>query len=132
MRKLGQLRASTRPEIRSRSHSCKAKLEDIDIVKEKGITIREIKIQVKDSNKVHRCILRFFGKISTNTAVWVSCDCENFRYVWETSLTATGNSSIIHSTGERPRKRNPRLRSGLCKHLYKASELAVKLKAGGL
>ena len=60
--------------------------------------------------------------------VLVSCDCENFVYVWEYANAEHGASKIVYGNGEKPDFTNPSHSPGLCKHL---SALAAKVIAGG-
>lgn len=135
MRKLSGLRRSTPANIRTNARRVKVRLVGIDKGTRKGKSYQEIHYEALDTSlprrdaQVHKCVIRYFGdKLSTSADVWVSCNCQYYRYVLEVANTAKGSSSIEYSTGARPRKRNPRLRSGLCKHLFRASELAVKLR----
>lgn len=49
----------------------------------------------------------------------VSCSCEDFMYVHEVANHDKGAADIDYSNGELPVVKNPKLRPGLCKHLYK-------------
>lgn len=51
--------------------------------------------------------------------IWVHCSCPFFTFTCETALTLMGSSSIINSTGDKPKIRNPRQRPYLCKHLIR-------------
>ena len=58
-------------------------------------------------------------RITNPNKYWVSCDCGNFKYVWEFALTKHGASSIKYSNGQPATKTNPKNIPGVCKHLYK-------------
>jgi hypothetical protein len=126
-RKLNGLRRSTPFTIRTNSRKCKARIAKLGAGKWKGKRFQEIRFEVMGSSrKIRHCIIRFFGeKLTGETVVWVSCDCPYYRYTLEVANTTRDSSSVEYSTGAMPRKRNPHLRSGLCKHLYKASELTA-------
>lgn len=130
MKSLATLRRATTTAIRTRSRSCRAKLRSVNVGRVKGKQYQEVEFDVVGSTSVRRCKFRFFGKISTTALVWVSCSCEDFRYVHEVALTAAGSSSVEYSSGAIPHVKNPRGRIGLCKHLYRASDLAVAIRGG--
>ncbi len=47
----------------------------------------------------------------------VTCTCEDFKYRCEYALAYRGYSIILHSNGEPPVIKNPRLSPFLCKHI---------------
>ena len=55
--------------------------------------------------------------ISKQRKVLVSCDCENYKFVWEYANTVNGASRIKHCNGQPAHVTNPGNRPGLCKHL---------------
>ncbi len=60
------------------------------------------------------------GKLTRSPAVKVSCTCERFKFMWEYALHYHGAADIVHSNGEPPVEKNPRLAGGACKHAYRA------------
>ena len=51
-----------------------------------------------------------------HTKLRISCDCSNFKFMWEYALWKQGAADIIYGNGERPRQTNPQQVPGLCKH----------------
>jgi hypothetical protein len=51
--------------------------------------------------------------------VKVSCGCEDFCFTWEVALHKKGAADIRHSNGDKPVEKNPAMRAGCCKHVYK-------------
>lgn len=47
-----------------------------------------------------------------------SCSCPDFKFSWETALSYKGAAEIEYSDGEAPDVKNPRYRTGQCKHLF--------------
>jgi len=80
------------------------------ITKIPGDFSRQHKIWVKSLDK---------GDIMASQAVWVSCDCDRFQFVWEYALTKKGASTIRFSNGDPPVEKNPRLHAAGCKHVYR-------------
>lgn len=62
--------------------------------------------------------------------VVVSCNCDYFTFTSEVALNKKGAAQIIHSNGERPDIRNPRMVPTPCKHLYAVLNQIVKQKVG--
>lgn len=61
--------------------------------------------------------------------VVVECGCDDFWAVWEVALNRHKAARIKFSNGELPTDRNPRLRPGCCKHIFKlGSDLMAKGK----
>lgn len=80
----------------------------------------EVEWDTTGSGESYHCIMRFFaGVIYTGAKVWVSCDCDDFRYRLEYVLSQRGSSSILHSSGGPAQKTNPKGQARLCKHLLK-------------
>jgi hypothetical protein len=63
--------------------------------------------------------------ISEQSKVLVTCDCENYAFVWEYANTVNGSSRIRHSNGEPPIVTNPTFRPGLCKHLCALTQIII-------
>lgn len=66
------------------------------------------------------------GRPGMDTPVWVSCNCNFFRYVCEWALTRYGSSDIIVSNGRAAVQTNP---SGIglgCKHVYAALQYSMR------
>ena len=57
--------------------------------------------------------------------VLVSCDCENFTYMWEFANAKHGAARIIYGNGERPDFTNPGETPGLCKHLIATADAII-------
>lgn len=60
--------------------------------------------------------------------VKVSCTCAFFCYTCEYALKRKGAADIIHSNGEAPVEKNPKLIPTPCKHLYRVLVEMVKAK----
>lgn len=60
--------------------------------------------------------------------VLVSCDCENFVYMWEYANAEHGASKLVYGNGEAPVFTNPSHSPALCKHLV---AVATKIIAKG-
>lgn len=50
--------------------------------------------------------------------IFVACDCERHKFVWEYALWKRGASMIRFCNGEPPVETNPRLWPAACKHVY--------------
>lgn len=85
-----------------------------------GRDVWEIEYKTSGSGESHNCIVRFFGPtIKQDALVWVSCDCEDFRYRLEYALAQKKSSDRMHSNFNPPVKTNPKMETRLCKHLLK-------------
>lgn len=62
--------------------------------------------------------------ISKQNRVMVSCNCENFVFMWEYACAEHGAARIMYGNGEPPTITNPSHTPGLCKHAY---AMATKL-----
>jgi hypothetical protein len=56
--------------------------------------------------------------LNQSKEIWVSCDCQRFKYFWEYALWKRGASMIRFCNGEPPVEKNPRMWPACCKHLY--------------
>ena len=93
---------------------------DVKRVTVDGRDVWEVAFQTSGTGESHRCVVRFIGPtIKQDALVWVSCDCEDFRYRLEYALTEKKSSDLLHAQAEPPRKTNPRMQTRLCKHLLK-------------
>lgn len=52
----------------------------------------------------------------------VSCECGDYWSTWEVALKRAGAADIHYSNGEKPVVKNPSMRPGVCKHLYRMLE----------
>lgn len=68
------------------------------------------------------------GPLYKSEAVKVSCGCPYFMYHCEVALWAKGAADIIHSNGEHPGVKNPRMIPYPCKHLVKVLREIKKKK----
>jgi len=90
--------------------------------------------QVKATDGKRRVTFKIYGKMdpdgnmTNRSKAWVHCDCPYFRYYVEVALAAQKSSDVIASNGQFPKIRNPNMRPYLCKHLWAAAPLALKLK----
>ena len=64
-------------------------------------------------HKIHNNIIRVFRR----DRVWVTCDCDFFKYNCEFSLNRSGSTDILHSNGSMPKIKNPFLRNLACIHI---------------
>ncbi len=64
--------------------------------------------------------------ISSQKSVFVTCNCDDYKYRFEYPNTLNGASAIINSNGEPTFNRNPTFRPGLCKHLVAFAEYLVR------
>lgn len=64
--------------------------------------------------------------VNKHKKVIVSCDCENYVFMWEYANAAHGASRIVYSNGEPPIVTNPGLAPGLCKHLVAVATNIIK------
>lgn len=64
-----------------------------------------------------------------NQRIMVSCDCENYLFMWEYANAVHGAAKIIYGNGEPPSFTNPGESPGLCKH---AAAVADRILAEGL
>lgn len=73
------------------------------------------------TERPHTCMIIGLDQDKKITAngqkVVVSCDCENYVYMWEYANAKHGASQLIYSNGERPGFTNPGEVAGMCKHL---------------
>lgn len=69
---------------------------------------------VSDSGIARECEIHIYDR----NKVWVTCECEYFRYHCEVANQRRGSSDILESNGKLPRVTNRRMVSHLCKHLY--------------
>lgn len=96
----------------------------VNLVRVDGRDVWEIEYKTSGTGESHTCTVRFFGPaIKQDALVWVSCDCEDFRYRLEYALTQKKSSDRLYSTGREPLRTNPRLQTRLCKHLLKITGL---------
>ena len=59
------------------------------------------------------------NNMDQHTRIKCSCDCSNFKFMWEYALWKQGSADIIYSNGEPARETNSRNIPGTCKHLYR-------------
>lgn len=71
----------------------------------------------------------FDKPINKHRKVLVSCQCESYVFVWEYANAAHGASRIVYGNGRAPVVTNPRLATGMCKHLV---AVATKIIQKGL
>lgn len=64
-----------------------------------------------------------------STEIFVSCDCERFKFKWEYALWKRGASMIKFSNGEPPVTTNPNLHPAACKHCYVVLSDILKKKS---
>jgi len=67
--------------------------------------------------------VRVYGKKPNGISpTWVSCECGDFRYVWDWALATRRSSALTHAIDQKPIIRNPKLLKATCKHLHAALE----------
>lgn len=108
----------------------------VNLVKMDGRDVWEVEYKTSGTGESHTCTVKFFGPaIKQEALVWVSCDCEDFRYRLEYALTMKNSSDRLYSTFRPPLKTNPKNLTRLCKHLLKITGLIPQaqnyLRAGG-
>lgn len=59
--------------------------------------------------------LRLYGT-GKNPKVWVSCDCEWFKYACEYPTYRKGSTDLLYADGPGKKIRNPSQIAALCKH----------------
>jgi hypothetical protein len=93
---------------------------DVKVVQEEGRDVWEVAFKTSGSGGPHDCIVRFFSpRIHQDAIVWVSCDCDDFRYRIEYALAQKKSSEILHGNRRPPVRTNPKMQTRLCKHLVK-------------
>lgn len=86
-----------------------------------------VKFKTTGSQRSHTCEVRFHGSgIREMDPVWVSCDCDDFRYRLEYVLAQIKSASIVTARATRPTKTNPHMKPRLCKHLLKITQIIVQ------
>lgn len=91
--------------------------------------------KVKLSGQTYDVVIKLYGKpmkdgrMKPNNRAWVHCTCPYFLYYNEVALAARGSSEVISSNGALPNIRNPRMKPYLCKHLFRAANVAPGAKA---
>jgi hypothetical protein len=51
------------------------------------------------------------------STVWVSCQCDHFKYTYEYAMTQRGASDNIYAWQQPPVEKNPHMLPGCCKHI---------------
>lgn len=93
---------------------------DVQIIQVDGRDVWEISYKTSGTGEVHNCAVRFYSpRIHMDAIVWVSCDCEDFRYRIEYALAQKKSAKIQYGTNRPPTKTNPKMQTRLCKHLVK-------------
>lgn len=75
-----------------------------------GDFARKHKIWIKDLDQ---------KDILSSKAIYISCDCDRWQYMWEKVCADKGASSIRYSNGEPPKEKNPSGKLGACKHIFR-------------
>lgn len=84
---------------------------------------------VRNTNPQHHITVITFMDHKLN--VNVACSCEDNTFRWEVANWYKDASEIEYSNGFRPNVTNPRLKPGLCKHMYALVErIQSKLPPG--
>lgn len=117
------------------ARSCKTRKYKAEEAMEDGENMVQIMIRSKDpkgSGRTHTQVIRYFPdkkkKVNKATPLWVSCGCEDWKFVQEYAVWVAEATSIIHCNGNFPKEKNKLIKSGLCKHLIKAIPKALKTK----
>ena len=74
-----------------------------------------IQTRTYDNENTHNQKIRQFE----NFCYWISCDCQNFKNLWEPQLSIYGASGTKLPDIEVSYAHNPENKAGVCKHLYK-------------
>ena len=109
-----QLTNSRYVSIRSAQlHKTKPLIKTTTLTREPGQKprIHTQRIYASDPNYV--------GKLSECPSLRVTCTCANLVTQWEVSLALHNAADIIYSDGSYPIIKNPNLRPGCCKHIFK-------------
>ena len=60
--------------------------------------------------------------------VLISCDCPAYKFTWEYANAYGGCGFLLYSNGKKPTTTNPGLQIGACKHVFRALNMAMRLK----
>jgi len=105
-----------RAEILKKARKVSVRFGKPEEVKDDGATFREVSARAVGDTRPRNVVMRFRGKGSTSK-VWVSCDCEYFKFHCEVADARRGSSDVIHSNGKFPKIRNSRGVAHVCKHI---------------
>lgn len=103
-------------EILKKARKVSVRLGKAEEVEEDGATFREVNAKAVGDTRPRNVVMRFRGKGATSK-VWVSCDCEYFKFHCEVADTRRGSSDVIHSNGKFPKITNRRGVAHVCKHI---------------
>lgn len=104
-------------EILRKARSVRVSLpKNADEVTDDGTTFRQVTAKAVGDTVPRSVILRFRGEGAT-AKVWVSCNCEYFKFHCEVADARRGSSDIVHSNGKFPRITNSRGVAHVCKHI---------------
>lgn len=103
-------------EILRKARRVSVRFSAAEEVQDDGATYREVRARAVGDTIPRHITMRFRGNGATSK-VWVSCDCEYFKYHCEVADTRRGSSDVIHSNGKYPRETNPRGVAHVCKHI---------------
>lgn len=78
------------------------------------------------SGRTHRVEARLYAPSGQRMPSWVTCSCEDLKFVWESVLTRQNSSSLLHSNGAFPVITNPSGRKATCKHIARVLSRAIR------
>ena len=60
------------------------------------------------------------------STVWVSCQCDHFKYTYEYAMSARGASDLMYAWHQPPVEKNPQMLPGACKHILAILDDALR------
>ena len=105
-----------RAEILRKARRVSVRFGKAEEVTDNGATFRQVTARAVGDTRPRNVTMRFRGKGATSK-VWVSCDCEYFKFHCEVADTRRGSSDVIHSNGKFPKITNSRGVAHVCKHI---------------
>ena len=106
----------------------------VDKKDEDGVPCREITLKARGSTIDRKVIVRVYEPWKgSDSPVWVSCDCEYFKFYAEQALARKGSSDIHYCdpskrSGDKDVQKNPHLVACMCKHIISAMTKGLFLK----
>jgi hypothetical protein len=140
MKTLRQLMNSTDIEVRQRSKNTTATVISAKKERKKDLNALVLTIRCKAitekifydviielyPNEIHKDV---YSRPSLDMLAWVQCSCPYWLFNLEYAVAKVGSTEIKFSNGKPPVITNPKLKIGLCKHLYKAADESVLKQA---
>ena len=113
---LSELLSSTPDNIKNEAHSVIVLFDsEVSLCTELNRNFACIQTRTYNNDNTHtQKIKQFEGFL-----YWVTCDCENFKTMWEYPLSLYGASESKFLNIKLSQSQNPLDDAGVCKHLYK-------------